>query len=107
MIAMAATALALGAAFSAGAMAFTALLFPLGLLLGLGGIFSFGAFGALGVALVLPKLILAVMSLVRARGGRGGERGVVGGVVCCILHVQQQCNGSAAAVQVVQAGGTG
>lgn len=53
VIALAATALALGAAFSAGALAFTALLFPLGILMGLGGLFTLGPLVFLGGGLLL------------------------------------------------------
>lgn len=59
------SAIAVGAAFSAGALAFTTLLLPLMLMMSLGGLLSFGLFAGLGMALVLPKLVFSTLSMVR------------------------------------------
>lgn len=61
------SAMAVGAAFSAGALAFTTLLLPLILLTGFGGLLSFGLMATVGAAFVIPKMIFSVLSLV---GGR-------------------------------------
>lgn len=58
------SAIAVGAAFSAGALAFTSLLLPLIVLSGIGGLMSFGVVAALGAALVVPKMIFSALSLV-------------------------------------------
>jgi hypothetical protein len=60
------SAIAVGTAFSAGALAFTTLLLPLVLLMGAGGLLSFGLFAGLGVAFVVPQLLLTGASMVRA-----------------------------------------
>jgi len=58
------SAMAVGAAFSAGALAFTTMLLPLVLLMGVGGLMSFGLFAGLGAMFVVPKLIFSALSLV-------------------------------------------
>jgi hypothetical protein len=58
------SAIAVGAAFSAGALAFTTLLLPLIVLSGIGGLMSFGVVAALGAAVVVPKMIFSALSLV-------------------------------------------
>jgi hypothetical protein len=56
--------MAVGAAFSAGALAFTTLILPMLLLMGVGGLASFGLFAGLGAMFVLPKLMFSALSLV-------------------------------------------
>ncbi|WIA31083.1 hypothetical protein OEZ86_001110 [Tetradesmus obliquus] len=63
------SAIAVGAAFSAGALAFTSLLLPLIVLSGIGGLMSFGVVAALGAALVVPKMIFSALSLAVVGGG--------------------------------------
>ncbi|KAF6255233.1 hypothetical protein COO60DRAFT_1536551 [Scenedesmus sp. NREL 46B-D3] len=63
------SAVAVGAAFSAGALAFTTLLLPLIVLSGIGGLMSFGVVAALGAALVVPKMIFSALSLAVVGGG--------------------------------------
>lgn len=58
------SAVAVGAAFSAGALAFTTLILPMLLLMGVGGLASFGLFAGLGAMFVLPKLVFSALSLV-------------------------------------------
>jgi hypothetical protein len=62
------SAIAVGAAFSAGALAFTTLLLPLIVLSGIGGLMSFGVVAALGAAVVVPKMIFSALSLVSEGG---------------------------------------
>lgn len=61
-------AVALGAAFSAGAIAFAGLL-PLFVFLGIGGLLSLGSFATLGLALALPQLVLSALTLGVLGGG--------------------------------------
>lgn len=61
------SAIAVGAAFSAGALAFTTLILPMLLLMGVGGLASFGLFAGLGAMFVLPKLVFSAFSLVSSR----------------------------------------
>lgn len=58
------SAVAVGAAFSAGAIAFTTLILPMLLLMSVGGLASFGLFAGLGAMFVLPKLVFSAVSLV-------------------------------------------
>ncbi|KAF8068191.1 hypothetical protein HT031_001877 [Scenedesmus sp. PABB004] len=63
------SAVAVGAAFSAGALAFSTLLLPLILLASLGGLMSFSLMAGLGLALVVPKLVLSALSMAVVGGG--------------------------------------
>lgn len=63
------SAMAVGAAFSAGALAFTTLILPMLLLMGVGGLASFGLFAGLGAMFVLPKLMFSALSLAIVGGG--------------------------------------
>lgn len=67
------SAIAVGAAFSAGALAFTTLLLPLIVLSGVGGLMSIGVMAALGAAIAIPKMIFSVMSLVSGGWGVGSR----------------------------------
>lgn len=64
MVGLTLSAVAVGAAFSAGALAFTTFVLPLVLLMGVGGLMSFGLFAGLGAVFVLPKLVFSAVSLV-------------------------------------------
>lgn len=64
MVGLTLSAIAVGAAFSAGALAFTTLILPMLLLMGVGGLASFGLFAGLGAMFVLPKLVFSALSLV-------------------------------------------
>eukprot|EP00775_Hariotina_reticulata_P013566 gene13566-13692_t len=63
------SAIAVGAAFSAGALAFSTLLLPLILLTGFGGLLSFGLMATVGAAFVIPKMIFSMLSLAVVGGG--------------------------------------
>jgi hypothetical protein len=63
------SAVAVGAAFSAGAIAFTTLILPMLLLMSVGGLASFGLFAGLGAMFVLPKLVFSAVSLAIVGGG--------------------------------------
>lgn len=67
------SAIAVGAAFSAGALAFTTFILPMVVLMGVGGLASFGLFAGLGAVFVLPQLLFSALSLVSECrcGGRG------------------------------------
>jgi hypothetical protein len=58
------SAIAVGAAFSAGAIAFTTFILPMVILMSIGGLASFGLFAGLGAMFVLPKLLFSALSLV-------------------------------------------
>lgn len=76
------SAVAVGAAFSAGALAFTTLLLPLLVLMGVGGFLSFGLMGALGAALIIPQAIFSAASLVRRGRTRARIHGGVLAAAC-------------------------
>ena len=86
------SAIAVGAAFSAGALAFTALQDELVVLSGIGGLMSFGVVAVLGAALVVPKMVFSALLLV-SFGPCGAQKSMsVGlGVVCgeACLHGKQ------------------
>lgn len=58
------SAIAIGAAFSAGAIAFTTFILPMVILMSIGGLASFGLFAGLGAMFVLPQLVFSALSLV-------------------------------------------
>jgi hypothetical protein len=63
------SAIAVGAAFSAGAIAFTTFILPMVILMSIGGLASFGLFAGLGAMFVLPKLLFSALSLAIVGGG--------------------------------------
>jgi len=75
VIAIGATALAIGAAFSAGALAFSFALFPLGMLMALGGLFTVGPMLFLGGGMVLGWLgVNALMGMQQQQQAAAASR---------------------------------
>lgn len=81
------SAIAVGATFSAGALAFTTFILPMVVLMGVGGLASFGLFAGLGAVFVLPQLLFSAMSLVSGCANLGGWAGVAKDAVVCQRYV--------------------